>query len=127
MNFDGAIFRESNEAGIGAIVRNHRGEVMVALCQRIPYPYLIEAVEASAAKVAVKLVLDLGIQEVDIEGDSLKIITALQQTTPCFTSYGHLILDTNTLAQNLISYQFMHVKRDGNSVAHTLADRKSVV
>ena len=96
---------------------------MAALCQRIPYPYSIEVVEASTAKVAVKLVLDLGLQEVDIEGDSLKIITALQQTTPCYTSYGHLILDTNTLAQNLISYQFMHVKRDGNSVAHSLAKR----
>ncbi len=79
--------------------------------------------EASAAKIAVNLVLDLGLQEVDIEGDSLKIITALQQNTPCYTSYGHLILDTNTLAQNLISYQFMHVKQDGNSVAHSLAKR----
>uniref|UniRef100_A0A2N9GZI9 Reverse transcriptase domain-containing protein n=1 Tax=Fagus sylvatica TaxID=28930 RepID=A0A2N9GZI9_FAGSY len=123
VNFDGAFFRESNEAGIGAIVRNHRGEVMAALCQRIPYPYSIEAVEASAAKAAVTFVLDLGLQEVDIEGDSLKIITALQQTSPCYTSYGHLILDTNTLAQNLTSYQFMHVKRDGNSVAHSLAKR----
>ena len=83
----------------------------------------IDAVEASAAKVAVNLALDLGLQEVDIEGDSLKIITALQQASPCYTSYGHLIQDTNTLAQNLISYQFMHVKRDGNSVAHSLAKR----
>jgi hypothetical protein len=34
-------------------------------------------VEASAAKAAVNLVLELGFREVDIEGDSLEIINAL--------------------------------------------------
>ncbi len=96
---------------------------MASLCQRIPYPHSVEAVEAFAARTTVNLVLDLGLREVDIEGDSLKIITALQQNSPCYTLYGHLIMDTNTLAQNLISFQFMHVKRDGNTVAHSLAKR----
>ena len=37
-NFDGAIFEENNIAGIGIIVRNSRGEVMVALSEKIPKP-----------------------------------------------------------------------------------------
>jgi hypothetical protein len=96
---------------------------MTSLCQRIPYPHSVEAVEASAIRTAVNLVLDLGLREVDIEGDSLKIITALQQNSPCYTLYGHLIMETKTLAQNLISFQFMHVKRDGNTIAHSLTKR----
>ena len=79
--------------------------------------------EASAARTAVNLVLELGFKEVDIEGDSLEIINALLQNSPCFTLYGHLITDTNIIAQNLNSFQFMHVKRDGNIVAHSLAKR----
>ncbi len=123
MNFDGAIFAKSNEARLGAIIRNHRGEVMALLCQRIPYPHSVEAVEAFAARTTVNLVLDLGFREVDIEGDSLKIINVLLQNPPCYILYGHLITDTNIIAQNLISFQFMHVKRDGNTVAHSLAKR----
>jgi ribonuclease HI len=123
VNFDGAIFSETNEAGLGAIIRNHRGEVMASLCQRIPYPHLVAAVEASAARAAVNLVLELGFREMDIEGDSLEIINALLQDSSSFTLYGHLITDTNNTAQHLNSFQFMHVKRDGNMVAHSLAKR----
>uniref|UniRef100_A0A2N9GCE4 RNase H type-1 domain-containing protein n=1 Tax=Fagus sylvatica TaxID=28930 RepID=A0A2N9GCE4_FAGSY len=123
VNFDGAIFAETNEAGLGAIIRNHWGEVMASLCQRIPYPHSVAAVEASAARTAVNLILELGFREVDIEGDSLEIINALLQNSPCFTLYGHLITDTSIIAQNLNSFQFMHVKRDGNTVAHSLAKR----
>jgi hypothetical protein len=33
VNFDGATFAETNEAGLGAIICNHQGEVMASLCQ----------------------------------------------------------------------------------------------
>uniref|UniRef100_A0A2N9GXY5 CCHC-type domain-containing protein n=1 Tax=Fagus sylvatica TaxID=28930 RepID=A0A2N9GXY5_FAGSY len=127
VNFDGAIFTESNEAGLGAIIRNHRGEAMASLCQRIPYPHSVEAVEASATRTAVNLILDLGLREVDIEGDSLKIITALKQNSPCYTLYGHLIMETKTLAQNLTSFQFMHVKRDGNTSCSLSCQKSSTL
>ncbi len=35
-NFDGAIFVETSEAGIGVIIRNDQGAIMASLCQRIP-------------------------------------------------------------------------------------------
>jgi hypothetical protein len=44
VNFDEAIFAETNEVGLGAIIRNHWGEVMASLCQRILYPHSIAAV-----------------------------------------------------------------------------------
>lgn len=41
-NFDGAMFEENNNAGIGIIVRNSHGEVMAALFEKIPKPPLVE-------------------------------------------------------------------------------------
>ena len=35
-NFNGAIFEESNEAGIGVVVQNPNGEVMATLAEKIP-------------------------------------------------------------------------------------------
>lgn len=37
-NFDGAIFEKEWEAGIGVVVRNHRGEVMASLSEKIQKP-----------------------------------------------------------------------------------------
>jgi hypothetical protein len=70
VNFDGAVFAETKEAGIGVIIRNSNGEPMAALCQRIPYPHSVNAVEASAARAATQLAIDVGILDVEIEGDS---------------------------------------------------------
>jgi ribonuclease HI len=64
------MFEETNEAGIGVIIRNHKGEVMVSMCHKIHYPHSVEAMEAYAARSAAQLAIDLGFKEVDIEGDS---------------------------------------------------------
>ena len=70
------------------VIRNHHDEVMATLCQKIPYPHSVEAVEAFAARGAIKLALDLGLREVDIEGDSTMIINALLQHSPCYTLWS---------------------------------------
>uniref|UniRef100_A0A2N9F767 RNase H type-1 domain-containing protein n=1 Tax=Fagus sylvatica TaxID=28930 RepID=A0A2N9F767_FAGSY len=123
VNFDGAVFAEREEAGIGVIIRNSNGEPMAALCQRIPYPHSVNAVEASAARAATQLAIDVGILDVEIEGDSAGIVSALLDPNPCLALFGHLIEDTKLLAQSLNFVSFKHVKRDGNSVAHTLAKK----
>ena len=122
-NFDGAIFAETSEAGIGVIIRNDQGAVMASLSQRIPYPHSVEAVEAYAARSATQFAIDLGFRDMIFEGDSFKIITALQHHSPCNTQYGHMIIDTKTIAQAFISCHYVHVKRDGNRAAHSLAKR----
>uniref|UniRef100_A0A2N9GDB5 Reverse transcriptase domain-containing protein n=1 Tax=Fagus sylvatica TaxID=28930 RepID=A0A2N9GDB5_FAGSY len=68
VNYDGAVFRDSDEAGIGVIIRNHKGEVMGSLNQRIPFPHSIEAVEASAARSAIQFAKDLGFMQIDLGG-----------------------------------------------------------
>jgi hypothetical protein len=117
------MFAETNEAGIGVIIRNHKGEAMASMCHRIHYPHSVEAMEAYAARSAAQLAIDLGITEADIEGDSKTIVNALLAPTPCCTLYGHLINDTKIVAHSYLSVQFLHVKREGNSLAHSLAKR----
>ena len=51
-NFDGAVFVESRDAGIGVVIQNSNGEVVVALSEKIPYPNFVEVLEALAARRA---------------------------------------------------------------------------
>ena len=53
VNFDGAMFNERDEAGIGVIIRNPRGEVMAAFSEKIQKPHSAEILELLAAKRAV--------------------------------------------------------------------------
>ena len=123
INYDGSVFSEKGEAGLGVIIRNHQKEVTASLSQRIPFPHPIEALEALTTRAIFQLPIDLGFLEMDVEGDLTTIVQALTLIEPSYTLYDHIINDTKIASQHFLSVQFMHVKRDGNKVAHSLAKR----
>ena len=69
VNFDGAMFNERDEAGIGVIIRNPRGKVMAALSEKIQKPPSVEILELLAAKRAVRFSLETGFNKSIFEGD----------------------------------------------------------
>ena len=44
-NFNGTICKEEQRAGLGLVIWNGKGEVLVALSQKVPFPHSVEAVE----------------------------------------------------------------------------------
>ena len=50
INFDGAMFNESEEAGIGVMVRDSSGQVIAALAEKVGKPCNSELLEMLAAK-----------------------------------------------------------------------------
>uniref|UniRef100_A0A2N9HGY6 RNase H type-1 domain-containing protein n=1 Tax=Fagus sylvatica TaxID=28930 RepID=A0A2N9HGY6_FAGSY len=123
VNYDGAVFAETAEAGIGIVVRNASGNPVATLSQKIKFPLSVEATEAMAARRAVRLALELGLTEVEFEGDSCIITGALNGEKYSRAVFGVIIEDAKALAQRLHTYSFHHVKRLGNLVAHALARR----
>lgn len=73
-NFDGAMFVESDQAGIGVVVRNNRGQVMVALAEKIPKPASTETLKVLAARRAVQFIHELGFVHSIFEGDAETVI-----------------------------------------------------
>lgn len=54
INYDSAIFSKSEEAGIGVVIRNERGEVMASLAKKVNKSSEgVEAIEAMAARRAI--------------------------------------------------------------------------
>ena len=52
-NFDGAIFLELGVAGMGVVIRDHEGNMIGALSERIALPPSVEDVEALACRRAI--------------------------------------------------------------------------
>ena len=122
-NFDGAMFAESDQAGIGVVVRNHRGQVMAALAEKIPKPASTEILEVLATRRAVQFTLELGFAHSIFEGDAEIVIKALVEGNGSIPSIGHIVKDIESITGLLRTKSFSHVRRQGNAVAHALAER----
>ena len=92
-NFNGAMFPESDQAGIGVVVRNQAGQVMAALSKRIQKPGSAEILEALAGRRAVQFILELGFKQPVFKGDSEVIIKALDNEVFSSPSVGHIVKD----------------------------------
>ena len=120
-NYDGFVFQDKGEMGLGIIVRDTRGSPIASVVQRIKYPMSVEAVEALAAKRAIKFALEIRIREGEFEGDSSTIVNSLINGDHCDVVFGLILEDALTMSLNLTTCKFLHVKHWGNSVAHLLA------
>ncbi|KAL0008636.1 hypothetical protein SO802_010138 [Lithocarpus litseifolius] len=110
VNYDGAMFGESDEVGIGVVARNENGEVMASLVERITIPQSVEVLEALAARRAVIFSMELGLHQVVIEGDSEIVFKALLGECSDHSCIGHIIKDYKSISSffsNLfiLSYQ----------------------
>lgn len=70
VNFNGAIFKESNERGIGVVICDLEGMVIATLSHKVKTGHSVEMIEALATKRAILLAMEVGLFDVELEGDS---------------------------------------------------------
>ena len=105
------------------VIRNSDGAVLAFLSQQIPLPTTVAQVEALVARRATEFALEIGIDQVIIEGDSEVIYKDLIDPGPSLALHGHLICDILQFASVFSLCTFNTVGRTGNYVAHYLARR----
>ncbi|KAL0016359.1 hypothetical protein SO802_003428 [Lithocarpus litseifolius] len=122
-NFDGAMFHDIGEAGLGVVIRNHDGEVMAALSEKIPQPSSITLLELLAARKVAIFVHEVGLHNSILEGDSETVIKAIQKCDMFQYAFGHHFRDTLLYAKSLQNFSFSHTYRQSNCVADALAKK----
>ena len=121
INFDGAMFKEEDRAGIGVIIRDSQGLVLASMSQVIPLPLTVVELETLAAAKALEFASDLSLGKVILEGDSETIINSLNDNSPSLAPFGLPIQEVKNYANLFQCISFLHVCREGNNVAHNLA------
>jgi hypothetical protein len=87
----------------------------------IPHIFYPTRAEATVLWHGVNLCIELGYQQVIFEVDSLRVVQALPQASPCLSPFGHLLDDIRTRLSGLHFGEVHHIYREANLVAHNLA------
>ena len=122
-NFDVAVFKSSNCADIGVIIRDWEGKSIRALTMTIPLSHSVVKLEALACRRAVQFALEIGLREVIFEGDSAPVIQAILTGSGDQSAYGNIIDYICCQAAALQFSNFYHVKRNCNLVTDALAKK----
>ena len=123
INFDAAVFQASNLACVGVIARDNRGDPIRALTMPIPFRQSVAELEGLACQRAVQFALEIGLNQVVLEGDSVTVIEALKNGSGQFASYGNVLDDIRSQLAGFQYVEFSYSSRVCNSVADALAKK----
>jgi ribonuclease HI len=121
LNWGAAVNKQSKRMGIGIIVRDEEGVFVAAMAKVLPSFNDPTVAEALAAWHAVNMCVAKGFHKIVLEGDSLVVVSALNNSLPTWSSLGQLIEDTKVKAKSLHQVEISHVNRAANLAAHSLA------
>ncbi|XP_075675246.1 uncharacterized protein LOC142644544 [Castanea sativa] len=123
LNFDAAIFSEVNRTGVGAIIRNYKGEVMAAMSAREPTVHSSEEGELLACRKTI----DAGFSRLVLEGDNVNVIKAISSQEANISLLGNVVEDIKHLIRGLQWVSISHIRHSGNKVAHGLAQHARTI
>jgi ribonuclease HI len=108
------------EAGLGVVIRNASGAVLLSAWQAIHNAASAEEVELLACKEGLLRAAEFP-RPAMLESDCLTAITALTNQRGHRSASAFLLKETIRASSSLPSVEFKHVKREKNCVAHELA------
>ena len=103
------------------MVQDNEGLVIAAMATCVPQFLQAIEIEALAANKALEFAQEMGLFDVVLEGDSSLVMASLNSKDPGLASYGLLLQDTLSLSSVFSKLSYSHTKREGNAVAHNLA------
>ena len=121
LNFDVAVFSELSCSGVGAMIRNEKGEVMAAMSARGPQVVNSAVEEIIACRRALEFASEVGFTDLVVEGDNLSVMKSLAALETDHSWLGHIIQDIKWLTQSFRKVSFSYMRRAANSMAHGLA------
>ncbi|XP_075673855.1 uncharacterized protein LOC142643195 [Castanea sativa] len=110
--------------GVGVVVRDEEGRVMGAYCKKIRAPMGAVEAEAKAFEVGIQFARDMLIQDFILEGDSLILVNALNESSPPPpfppSVVAAIVSSSLSALKDFRRVDVSHVKRSSNRPAHLL-------
>lgn len=120
INVDGA-FDVSGRAGIGVVIRDTAGQVLLSAWKMITVGTSAEEIEALAIREGLALASEWENKQAVVESDCLSLVNTLKENRGAKSTLCFHIMEIRQLSRSLPDVQFRAVKRERNRVAHELA------
>ena len=127
VNVDGALFSKTKQSGVGVMVRDEKGNVIAAMSRKLDFPLEVLETKAKALEIGVNFAKEVGLRDVVFKGDSQLIINAVHSFGEAAASVQNIIHGVLRNAQCFRTFDFLHIKRQGNAPAHLLAQHAQYV
>ncbi|KAL5754547.1 hypothetical protein ACOSP7_022767 [Xanthoceras sorbifolium] len=122
LNTDAALDVSRNTTGLGAVLRDSCVAVLLSCVDKITGMLPPIVAEAKAILLGLSVAIEGGFSSLIIESECAKVIKLLSESKSPISAVGMVINDIqDTLRFSSASAHFMHVSRNGNVVAHSLA------
>ncbi|KAF5478189.1 hypothetical protein F2P56_004771 [Juglans regia] len=120
LNVDGAMFFDRHKAGIGAVLRDDKGDVVLA-ASKIEYEVNeLEDIELLAMFGGIQICANMGIRRLILESARLLMVNEVNASEASFSLLGNLVREVKMLKALFEVCLVQHVDRAGNEVAHKL-------
>ena len=120
LNIDASSYVDGS-GSVGAVLRNHRGEVMAGMASLIDNVLDASAAEAMALLRGLQFLQRLGCSSAIIESDSLELIQACNRKIEIWSPHAAILAESFMNASTMDEVSFQHCLREANQVAHQLA------
>ena len=121
INCDAALSGSSSLAGVGIVIRDHCGMVMVASSQKFVATFTPQVAEAMAILQSLQLAIDSGLFPCCVESDAKVVVDWINSNKVLFSDIGSVISDIRRLCLQARCGSFLFVPRKANQIVHVLA------
>ncbi|XP_042950166.1 uncharacterized protein LOC122282279 [Carya illinoinensis] len=115
------MFNEDGSAGVGLILRDWEGKVIMAVSKRASAVVEPLEVELVAILRGLQFCIPLGLQALTIETDSLILAKELAKPEFANAMFGNIVTDIKQMQSRISVCSILHVNREANESAHRLA------
>ncbi|KAH9800272.1 hypothetical protein KPL71_000599 [Citrus sinensis] len=123
INVDAAVHTEQQLTGLGVVIRNPQGQIIVAAVKSTKFQDNVTAAEAEAVKWGLEIALEARLATVIIETDCIEVANLANSKTSSRKEIMWTISDIHSYKEKFQSLSIQHVPRCCNSCAHSLAKR----
>ena len=120
LNFNGSFNQATGKAGIGGLIRDPYGNMIMAFSAEVLAKFPLES-ELLALQWGIVHAKELDVSNIQIEGDCLAIISTIQHSENFAWGLMPLWQDTMNMLSSLRTWSIDYCKRTANSVADLLA------
>ncbi|KAK6136178.1 hypothetical protein DH2020_030069 [Rehmannia glutinosa] len=120
INTDASVMKNEG-TGLGAVLRDHAGNILHTRSEHLTVDYSVEIAEALACRKGLLLARDLHLDHIQLETDCMKVVQAHNSHQSDLSYFGTIINDIRSIGNSFSSFSVIFTRRTANTIAHNLA------